>query len=92
MTRDEIKNEYLELLIDNTEEDGRLPQTSCKNMIEDLINDIYDDFEQDLTIAVSEKTCEGCVNKPKENENYPIECGTCSRFYSDGFEEQTDEN
>ena len=90
MTREEAKNEFLELLIDNTEEDGRLPQTSCKNMIEDLINELYDNFEQDLTIAVSEKTCDGCIHEPKTNENYPEKCGVCSRFYADEFKEKTD--
>jgi len=56
-----------------------------------LINQIYDDFEKDLTIAVSEKTCDGCIHKPKANENYPEECGVCSRFYADEFEELIDE-
>ncbi len=45
------------------------------------INKIYDDFE-------SEKTCNECIYKPEVNENYPEECGTCSRFYTDKFEEK----
>ena len=58
--------------------------------VEFLINKIYDDFEKDLTMAVSKKTCDGCIHKPRSNENYPIECGTCSRFYADGFKEKKD--
>jgi len=54
-----------------------------------LINQIYDDFEKDLTMAVSKKTCNGCINEPGANENYPEECGVCSRFYADEFEEET---
>jgi len=51
--------------------------------IEKHIDKIYDDFE-------SKKTCDGCINKPGANENYPFECGVCSRFYADEFEEKTD--
>ncbi len=49
------------------------------------VNKIYDDFEK-------EKTCDGCIHKPKANENYPEECGLCSRFYTDEFKEKKDEN
>ena len=42
-----------------------------------MVNEIYDDFES--------RTCDNCTNKPKENENYPYECGTCSRFYADSY-------
>jgi len=35
-------------------------------------------------------SCDGCKLKPKENENYPLECGTCSRFYSDKWEKKDD--
>ena len=48
MTRDEVKSECLEWLIDNTEKDGRLPQTSCKNMIEDIVDELFDDFEKQI--------------------------------------------
>ena len=51
------------------------------------IDKIFDDFEQELQIASSDKTCDGCVNKPLPNENYPEVCGTCSRWYSDNYEE-----
>jgi len=44
------------------------------------INKIYDDFEK--------QTCDGCIHKPGTNENYPIECGTCSRFYADKFKKE----
>ena len=47
--------------------------------VHSIINKIYGDFE-------NEETCDGCIYQPKENENYPIECGTCSRFYTDRFE------
>jgi len=50
----------------------------------ELVKEIYDDFEK-------EKTCDGCIHKPGTNENYPIECGTCSRFYADKFKELIDE-
>jgi len=52
--------------------------------IEKHIDEIYADFE-------NEKTCDGCIHKPKRNENYPIECGTCSRFYADSFKELIDD-
>jgi len=31
-------------------------------------------------------SCTGCIHKPKEGENYPLECGECSRFYGDRWE------
>jgi len=49
--------------------------------VEFLINKIYDDFEK-------EKICNGCIHEPKANENYPEECGVCSRFYADEFEKE----
>ena len=58
--------------------------------LENLINKIYDDFEHDLQIASSDKTCDGCINKPLPKENYPEVCGTCSRWYSDNYEEKID--
>ena len=54
-------------------------------------NEIYDDFEAELTIATSDRTCENCIHKPEAGENYLEECGTCSRFYADNFEERESE-
>jgi len=53
---------------------------------DDFIDCIFNDFEAELQIATSDKTCDGCILKPKEGENYRIECVQCSRFYGDGFE------
>ncbi len=53
-----------------------------REAIEKHIDKIYDDFE-------NKKTCDGCAHKPGANENYPEECGVCSRFYADEFEEET---
>ena len=52
----------------------------------------FDLAEQNIQIASSDKTCDGCVNKPLPNENYPEVCGTCSRWYSDNYEEKRDES
>ena len=52
------------------------------------VDKIYDDLEQDLAIATSDKTCDGCINKPPPKGNYPETCGTCSRFYADKYEEK----
>jgi len=57
------------------------------NRIETILNRLFDGFETELAIATSEKTCAGCIHKPKEGENYLDICGTCSRFYGDGYEE-----
>ena len=51
------------------------------------INKIYDDFEQDLAIAVSDKTCSGC----KYEEEIREECALCSRrhnWFPDNYEEK----
>ena len=34
------------------------------------------------------RSCNGCIYKPKAGENYPYECGECSRFYADGYESE----
>ena len=53
------------------------------------VNKIYDDFEQELQIATSDKTCTGCIHEPKtEKDNYAEECGFCKRFFGDGFEKK----
>ena len=52
------------------------------------INKIYDAFEQDLVIAVSDKSCDGCMYKPQRKENYSAVCSICSRCYSDNYEEK----
>jgi len=51
---------------------------SWTKKIEDFVDNIYDDFES--------MNCDNCQNKPKKDEPYPFECGTCSRFYGDKFE------
>lgn len=55
-----------------------------------VIDKMFDYFEQELQIASSDKTCDGCINKPLQKENYPEVCGTCSRWYSDNYEEKID--
>jgi len=40
-----------------------------------LVDIIHNDIEQ--------SNCSGCIHKPIEGETYPMECGTCSRFYND---------
>jgi len=52
------------------------------------VEKIYDDLEQDLAIATSDKTCASCINKPLPKGNYPEACETCSRFYADNYEEK----
>ncbi len=52
------------------------------------VDKIYDDFEQDLATATSDKACDGCINKPLPKGIYPETCGTCSRFYADNYEEK----
>lgn len=29
--------------------------------------------------------CKGCIHQPKREESYPEICGTCSRWYADGY-------
>jgi len=53
------------------------------------IDKIYDNFEQELQVATSDKTCNGCIHKPKKGENYRLECGECSRFYADNYKGET---
>ncbi len=57
-------------------------------IVEKIINKIYYDFEQELQMATSEKTCEGCIHNPRTRiDVYPMECRECSRFYADRLEE-----
>ena len=46
----------------------------------ELADKLFDELEIDTT-------CNGCRHKPEKGDNYPEECGTCSRFYGDGYEE-----
>jgi len=77
MTRDEA----VTLFIEN---ETKLPLE--KSSVVEIVHKIYDDFEQGLGIETSDKTCAGCIHKPKDGENYLDVCGTCSRFYGDGYE------
>jgi len=52
------------------------------------VDKIYDDFEQDLAIVTSNKTCNGCIDKPLPGGNYPETCVFCNRFYADNYEER----
>ena len=47
--------------------------------VHELADKLFDEVGKDTT-------CDGCIHKPKEGENYPIECGTCCRWYGDGYE------
>ena len=58
--------------------------------VNSLFDEIYNSYEQDLAIVSSNKTCDGCINKPLPKENYPEVCGTCRRWYSDNYEEKKD--
>ena len=54
----------------------------CTNFI--VGKEYVDIFE---SIEIDEyDLCNNCIYQPKENENYREECGTCSRFYADGYE------
>ena len=78
MTRNEAKDSILPL-----------GMTMKSLIVESIIDKIYDDFEQELQIATSDKTCTGCIHEPKtEKDNYAEECGLCKRFYGDGFEKK----
>jgi len=77
MTREEALT-IKELKFNNN---GRPVETEQTDATKLIINKIYDDFEK-------EKTCDGCIHKPEANENYPEECGVCSRFYIDGFKKE----
>jgi len=39
------------------------------------------------------KTCNGCTHKPLKDgiDSFPMECGECSRFYSDKYESRDKE-
>ena len=51
----------------------------CDAVVEDTFFDIHS-----IT-----KSCDDCTNSPANNGgNYPLECGECSRFYGDKFEEK----
>jgi len=66
--------------------------------VHELADKLFDEIEgDDLSIAymagfykgqdsIKDQNCNGCIHKPKEGENYPIECGTCCRWYGDGYE------
>jgi len=45
----------------------------------ELADKLFDEVERDTT-------CNGCKHQPKEGENYPEVCGTCCRWYGDGYE------
>ena len=47
--------------------------------VDDLIDEIYEDTQENIR-------CDGCIHKPDIGENFKEECGTCSRFYADGWE------
>lgn len=47
-----------------------------------VIDAVFDEFVN--------KYCDSCKHKPEEGEDYPMDCGTCSRFYGDKFEEKKD--
>ena len=47
--------------------------------VHELADKLFDEVGKDTT-------CDGCKYQPKEGEYYPIECGTCCRWYGDGYE------
>lgn len=53
-----------------------------------LVHQFYDDFEQELAIAVSDKSCDGCKYKSLPKEIWCDICTACARFYSDNYEEK----
>lgn len=34
------------------------------------------------------RNCENCINYLSANGKYPLECGECSRFYADNWEQK----
>lgn len=46
----------------------------------ELADRLFDSVEKDTT-------CNGCKHKPPKDEVFPLECGECSRWYSDKYEE-----
>ena len=63
-----------------------------------LCVEIMRDFKVSHTAAMSiakpfiyynkfkSRTCETCIKKPKEGENFSFECGECRWFYADNWE------
>ena len=47
-----------------------------------------EEFQQDLAIATSDKTCDGSIHKPDSEHinDYPEICVSCKRFYMDLYE------
>jgi len=54
----------------------------------DLIYEYVDDFVNNFQAP---KTCDGCVRKPLQGENYFDPCGQCKRFYADYYEAKESE-
>ena len=78
MTREEAKDLYIKNIF-------KLPLEQESVII--IIDKIYDDFEQDLAIAASDKTCDGC----KYQEEVREECFLCCRhdnWFPDKYEEK----
>ena len=50
---------------------------------------------QHKLLQLKNQTCDGCIYKPKREgiDSYAEECGSCKRFYADGYttEEQRDD-
>jgi len=59
--------------------------TLSKVECDHIIDEIYKDTPENIR-------CDGCIHKPDIGENFKEECGTCSRFYADGWEPHTDSN
>lgn len=41
---------------------------------------------EEIVKNISDMSCDGCVHRPEDGENYDEPCGTCRRFYGDYFE------
>ncbi len=48
--------------------------------VHELADKLFDAVGKDTT-------CNGCKYEPERGENYPEECGNCSRWYADGYKE-----
>lgn len=55
-----------------------------------LINDIYDSFEErEMFLATKDLCSDSCKHYLSDNGNYPLEpCGSCTRFYADMWEQK----
>jgi len=79
MTKKEAIEDFNLSIIDNADEKGKLSQTCCKYIAEDILNDIYNDFESQI--------CVNCKFYTKCNDgfNYCDKNSFLNGFINDSF-------